>query len=221
MPIRTMLKRAWSMPSSRVSTRTCPTISPAVKLRMMPILPVRQNPHRIAQPTCVDRQNVFAGVSGMKTDSIRWPSSSRSRNFAVPSLDFSQRTRSGVDTRRAAARCERRSRPRSVISPKSVTPRLWTHWKSCRAWKRGCPIVSSVCSSSESSISARSWRYMAVAGRIGSSNCTPRVQPGRSRRFSADAVAHARGFTRLRSTSAACYHSILLASPSIPFYTTS
>ena len=54
---------------------------------MIPILPVRQKPHFIAQPTCVDRQKVFAGVSGMKTDSMSWPSSSRSRNLVVPSED--------------------------------------------------------------------------------------------------------------------------------------
>ena len=99
----------------------------------MPILPVRQKPHFIAQPTCVDRQNVLAGVSGMKTDSISCPSSSRSRNLVVPSDDVSLRTSSGVATRNADARLARSSRPRSVIPPKSVTPRLWTHWKSCRA----------------------------------------------------------------------------------------
>ena len=52
----------------------------------MPILPVRQNAHFIAQPTCVEMQKVCDGVSGMKTDSISLPSASRSRNFVVPSV---------------------------------------------------------------------------------------------------------------------------------------
>ena len=42
---------------------------------------------------------MFAGVSGMKTDSISCPSSSRSRNFVVPSVERSCRTSSGVTMR--------------------------------------------------------------------------------------------------------------------------
>ena len=95
---------------------------------MIPILPVRQNAHFIAQPTCVERQNVLAGVSGMKTDSIRWPSSSRRRNLVVPSLDVSCRTTSGVAMRNERGQSARAARgPRSVMPAKSVTPRLWTH----------------------------------------------------------------------------------------------
>ena len=70
MPIRTMLKRLSRMSSASASTRTWPTISPAVRLRTRPILPVRQKAHAIAQPTWVEMQKVIAGVSGMKTDSI-------------------------------------------------------------------------------------------------------------------------------------------------------
>ncbi len=62
----------------------------------MPILPVRQKAQPIAQPTCVEMQNVFEGVSGMNTDSINWPSARRSRNFVVPSLDCSRRSTIGV-----------------------------------------------------------------------------------------------------------------------------
>jgi hypothetical protein len=53
-----------------------PTISPAERLRTNPILPVRQNPQSIAQPTWLEMQKVSAGVSGMKTDSMRRPSAS-------------------------------------------------------------------------------------------------------------------------------------------------
>ena len=58
------------------STRTCPAISPAVRLRTRPILPVRQNAHAIAHPTWVEMQKVMAGVSGMNTDSMCFPSAS-------------------------------------------------------------------------------------------------------------------------------------------------
>ena len=69
MPMSTMLKGLSSRPVALASTRTCPAISPGVRLRTSPILPVRQKPHAIAQPTCVDTQKVIAGVSGMNTDS--------------------------------------------------------------------------------------------------------------------------------------------------------
>ena len=65
MPISTMLNGASSSPVADASTRTCAAISPAVRLRTRPILPVRQNAQPIAHPTWVDTQNVCAGVSGM------------------------------------------------------------------------------------------------------------------------------------------------------------
>ena len=65
-----MLKAVSRIPSTAVSMRTCPTISPAVRFRISPIFPVRQKAHAIAQPTCVEMQNVIDGVSGMNTDSI-------------------------------------------------------------------------------------------------------------------------------------------------------
>ena len=52
-------------------------------------MPVRQKPHAIAQPTCVEMQKVIDGVSGMKTDSMRRPSASSSTNLRVPSIDRS------------------------------------------------------------------------------------------------------------------------------------
>ena len=69
-------------------------------------LPVRQKAQRIAQPTCVDTQNVTraasarspdsAGFSGMHTDSMRLPSARPSRSFVVPSDDCSRRRTAGV-----------------------------------------------------------------------------------------------------------------------------
>src|SRR5688572_31482036 len=69
MPISTMLKGWSSRPVAAASTRTWPAISPAVRFRTRPILPVRQKPQLIAQPTCVEMQNVIDGVSGMNTRS--------------------------------------------------------------------------------------------------------------------------------------------------------
>ena len=85
-----MLKRTSSIRSSRASTRTWPAISPAVRFRSIPIFPVRQNAHFIAQPTCVEMQKVCDGVSGMKTDSICLPSASRSSSLVVPSIERSR-----------------------------------------------------------------------------------------------------------------------------------
>ena len=117
-----MLKRVSRMSSASASTRTWPTISPAVRLRTSPIFPVRQKAHAIAQPTCVEMQNVMAGVSGMNTDSIWRPSASRSRNFSVPSIDFSRATSAGVVSVNASASVARSSRERSVIASMLVTP---------------------------------------------------------------------------------------------------
>src|SRR5436190_5197641 len=82
-----MLNFLSSMSSAPARTRTCPAISPAVRLRTSPIFPVRQKAHAIAQPTCVEMQKVIDGVSGMNTDSTLRPSLSRSRNFCVPSIE--------------------------------------------------------------------------------------------------------------------------------------
>ena len=110
MPISTMLKVLSARFTACASTRTWPTISPADRFRTRPILPVRQNAHAIAHPTCVDMQKVMAGVSGMNTDSIWRPSASRSRNFSVPSLDCSCATIDGLVMSKDFASADRKSR---------------------------------------------------------------------------------------------------------------
>ncbi len=92
MPMRTMLNGLSRSARALARSRTCPTISPAVRLRTRPILPVKQNAHAMAHPTCVEIQKVIAGVSGMNTDSIWRPSLRRRRNFSVPSVDRSRAT---------------------------------------------------------------------------------------------------------------------------------
>src|SRR5688572_33438301 len=96
-------------------TRTWPAISPAVRLRTSPILPVRQNTHDIAHPTCVEMQNVIDGVSGLKTDSIwRWSASS-SKNLRVPSADSSSLTIRGVEMAKSRLYCDGSVREQWVI----------------------------------------------------------------------------------------------------------
>ena len=97
MPIRTMLNDLSSRPVAPASTRTCPAISPAVKFLTRPILPVRQKPHAMAHPTCVEMQNVMDGVSGMKTASTRLESESSRANLRVPSTERWLATTFGVD----------------------------------------------------------------------------------------------------------------------------
>ena len=69
----------------------------------------------------------LAGVSGMKTDSIRRSSLNWSRNFSVPSFDRSRARMSGAETAKLAPSWFRSAFDRSVIRAKSVTPRLKTH----------------------------------------------------------------------------------------------
>ena len=128
MPISTMLKDLSSRSSERASSRTCPAISAALRWRSSPILPVRQNAQPIAQPTCVETQNVCFGVSGMKTDSICLPSARRSTNFCVPSSETSCWITSGSETIAFSASAARSSRLRFVIASKSVTPRFQIQW---------------------------------------------------------------------------------------------
>ena len=90
---------------------------------MSPILPVRQNAQAMAQPTCVEMQKVMAGVSGMNTDSMALWSPRRSRNFSVPSVERSRAAMDGVVSVKSDASVARRSRGRSVIAARSVTPR--------------------------------------------------------------------------------------------------
>ena len=119
-----MLKGVSSMRRSAASTRTWPTISPAVRWRVSPIFPVRQNAHCMAQPTCDEMQKVCAGVSGMKTDSMRAPSASSKRYLVVPSMETSLRTSRGVAMRQRSASVARSGRARSVMRSNDGDPAL-------------------------------------------------------------------------------------------------
>ena len=197
MPMRTMLKRWPSMPSSRSSTRTWPTISPAVRLRMMPMRPVRQNAHFIAQPTCVEMQNVCDGVSGMKTDSMRWPSASSQQELrrAVGRPLHAWRRpacRSTADSakRRRAARARGRSSPRSRSRRgDGSTGRSGGRESAADRWRRGA--ASSSCELELGRVDGNGCGHAAVlereqdpslyyaradalVGRVSALNCTSR-----------------------------------------------
>ena len=59
-PIMTMFRRSMEddNPFNPATSNTCPTISPAVRLRSSPILAVRQNWQLTGHPTWLEMQNV-------------------------------------------------------------------------------------------------------------------------------------------------------------------
>ena len=109
-------------PSLMRATRTWLRISPAVMLRMNPIVPVLQNVQPIAQPICEEthwaiRTEPSCPVLGRMTVSTSAPSRSRSSSFSVPSDE-------SVPSRSQEARSPR-------------LPRAWREaaWKR-RSWRR-------------------------------------------------------------------------------------
>ena len=80
-PIMTMLSRPPSCRSrfSLATNSTCPTISPAVRLRSRPSRAVMQNLQSPGHPTWLEIQMVSRSPSGMSTVSTVRPSSSRKR----------------------------------------------------------------------------------------------------------------------------------------------
>ena len=90
-------------------------------------MPVRQKAHFIAHPTCVEMQKVSSGESGMKTDSILPVVCQLEQELhgavgrPVPVDDARD-----AETRKSSGSWSRSAFDRSVIGPKSVTPRLKT-----------------------------------------------------------------------------------------------
>mmetsp|Transcript_32005 Transcript_32005/g.101918 ORF Transcript_32005/g.101918 Transcript_32005/m.101918 type:complete len:241 (-) Transcript_32005:337-1059(-) len=88
IPMNTTLDTRRPKWASMVSTWS--TISCGRRLRAKPPLPVAQNVQRMGHPTWLDTHTVSRGLDdsneGMPTVSTTYPSSSLSRNFAVPSL---------------------------------------------------------------------------------------------------------------------------------------
>ena len=72
-------------------------ISADVIFRRNPDAPVAQNAQDRAHPTCVETQSVLRASSGISTLSTASPSSSRNRNFSVPSCDTSSFSTGGEE----------------------------------------------------------------------------------------------------------------------------
>ena len=83
MPMTTMLSTR--PPSSRQASMTWSTISPLVRFRTSPFLPLAQKTQRTGHPTWVERQTVVRSGTRMRTVSTVFPSSRRESHFTVPS----------------------------------------------------------------------------------------------------------------------------------------
>ena len=74
-----------SASSARFASHSWPMISPTVRLRLKPCLPVEQNAQSSAQPACEEMHSVPRSSSGMKTVSIALPAPTSSSHLRVPS----------------------------------------------------------------------------------------------------------------------------------------
>ena len=101
---------------------TWPTISPAVRLRSTPMVPVKQKAQPKPQPTWVETHRVRRSSSGMSTAWIRAPSPSRSTSFSLPSWEGVRRSTSGKATSACSASFWRSSLGRSDMAAMSVAP---------------------------------------------------------------------------------------------------
>ncbi len=86
MPITTMFVIRSSGVIRRSTCRICSMISPVVRFRLRPSIPLAQKTQPIAQPTCVLMQTVRRSSSRISTHSTNWPSCNSSRSFSVPSF---------------------------------------------------------------------------------------------------------------------------------------
>jgi len=95
------------------------------RLRTRPIFPVRQKAQAIAQPTCVEMQNVIDGVSGIENRLELLAVFEAQQEFlgAVDSISPAPTT-AGVVSVNSSASVARSFCERSVIAARSVTPRL-------------------------------------------------------------------------------------------------
>ena len=116
-------------------------ISPAVRLRRNPIVPVAQNLQSRGQPTCVERHNVSrrsaageVSSGGIKTLSIIKLSFRRNKNLVVPSVGETLfLTRSRLSILAECSRTTRNSFEISVISSKDCAPLAYIQEKSWAA----------------------------------------------------------------------------------------
>jgi hypothetical protein len=138
MPMNTMFD-GLSAAFRRRTSRTCPAISKGVRFRRNPISPVAQNTQPSAQPACEEMQSVRRPPEGISTDSTASPSSSRQRNFCVPSLLSSAASTARRRSGSSASSASRSAAGSSVASFHATTGCIQSRRISCSVRKRGSP----------------------------------------------------------------------------------
>mmetsp|Transcript_29603 Transcript_29603/g.74030 ORF Transcript_29603/g.74030 Transcript_29603/m.74030 type:complete len:259 (-) Transcript_29603:69-845(-) len=178
----TLLSRSPRDLSSMAKRAACSKISSEVSWREKPICPVAQKVHPIAQPTCDEMHAVRLKSSyGMRTDSMSAPSPSLHSLLTVPSCESCSCSTCKPPTFTCAANFARSASGRLAITPKSVSPRSYTHSRSCFARNFGC--LHSVRSASSSSwVQPRRLRRKAEGGEGGMSE--EQARTNRERRTS-------------------------------------
>src|SRR5574341_172226 len=132
MPMSTTLVTGRAPPSSRFASQSCPTISPVLRLRLKPCLPVEQKAQSSVQPAWLDTHSVPRPVSGMNTASTALAASTLSNHLRVPSSATWSPTIRGARTSAAAASLTRSSLARSLMRANSDSRRWCTH---CITWR--------------------------------------------------------------------------------------
>src|SRR5688572_5533664 len=128
--------------SSRWASQSCPTISAVVRLRLKPCLPVEQNAQSSTQPAWLDTHSVPRLVSGMNTASTAFAPSTLSSHLRVPSAASVSPTTAGQSITAMEGSFSLKGRARSLIRPKSASPRWCSQRSTCLARKRFSPWAS-------------------------------------------------------------------------------
>ena len=100
-----------------------PIISPVVRLRLNPCLPVEQKRQLTAQPACVDTHSVPRPSSGMNTVSTALPCPTSSNHLRVPSSEVLSLITVGSEITARPVSFSRSDFAKSVIASKSLTPK--------------------------------------------------------------------------------------------------
>ena len=116
IPITTMWLIRSVAGRRRARRRSCSRISPVVRLRTTPSMPLAQKTHPIAQPTCELMQTVRRSPSRSMTHSIRCRSWSSRSSFSVPSSACEWVAMVVVQSVNSASSASRRVLGRSVMS---------------------------------------------------------------------------------------------------------
>ncbi len=149
MPIITMLDNLRSSfveghsPSVSRANNTCPTISPAVRLRTSFCVPVWQNAQPMGQPTCDDTHNAPRSSSGMCTHSTSCPSSNFTSHLRVPSSESRRAETVGRPITKCSANFSLTGLARLLMAVKSVAPWQYIHDHTCLARKASSPSADS------------------------------------------------------------------------------